>query len=123
MPPEQSHLSSVAIEPGGTASPITDHLGCIWAWPLQQTGMEQKGATAPFLVSFGGKESVSSQQRTCTMLGLLSRNVLVTMYVTHLCQREPCLGFPSRCDYNRWVINEVSHGDMGHTDLVNCGDT
>lgn len=99
-------------------------MGCIWAWLLWQTGIEQTGATVPFLVGFGGRESASSQQRTCAVLGLLSRNVLMTTYVvTYLCQREPCLGFPSRCDYNRCVINVISHGDMDHADLVNCGDT
>lgn len=99
------------------------HLSCIWAWPLQQTGIDQTGATASFLATFGGRQSASSQHKTCAGPGLLSRNVLTTTFVTLLCQREPCLGFPSRCDYNRCVTNVVSHEDMDHTDLVNCGDT
>lgn len=72
----------------------------------------------PFLVSFGGRESASSQQRTCAVLDWLSRNVLTSTYlVIYLCKREPCLDFPSRC-----VINVISHGDMVHADLVNFGD-
>lgn len=125
VPPEQSHSSSADIDPRGTC--FSHHrwldLGCIWAWPLQQTGTEQTRATAPFLVSFGGREGASSQQRICVVLGLLSRNVLMTTCVTHLCQREPCLGFPRKCDYKRCVINQISHGDVDHSDLVNCRDT
>lgn len=42
--------------------------------------------------------------------------------VIRLCHRGHNLSFTSRYDCSRYVINMISHGDMDHTDLVNCGN-
>lgn len=58
------------------------------------------------------------------MLGLLSRNVLMTV-LSPACVTESmmwvCLVDMATVD--RYTISMVSHGDTDHTDLVNSGDT
>lgn len=74
-----------------------------------------------FGLASGAGKVVFSQQRTCVVLGLLSRNVLMT--VLSLACVAGSVIWVSLVDTAKACYKMVPHGDMDRTDLVTHGST